>query len=185
MRQGIVKASGKAAASHRTEWLWGGLGVGTAGLSACFAAYMLAFGPGSGVPSASDFGLFARMRPNPRVAEARVPPVLQGSAQLKRAQGETAGAAPAPTVDFTPTGSVADKPGDVKAAAIDRAAETTLPSFILRDVFDGRALVESPSALTLVSKGSVIVGAGRVLSIERRGGQWAVITSGGIIGGLR
>lgn len=188
VRQSIARAPGKAAASRGTEWVWGGLGLGTASLSASFAAYMLAFGPASGVPSAADFGLFARMRPSARLADTQVSRLLAAPPQPSAVAGGTVTSASAPVVDFAPTGSVirkADANLDPAAVPPGPSSEATLRSFILRDVFDGRALVESPSALTLVAKGSVIAGAGKVLSIERRAGRWTVVTTEGIIGGAR
>lgn len=57
-----------------------------------------------------------------------------------------------------------------------------LPGYVLRDVFDGKALVESRNALSLVAPGSTIDGAGEVLAIERRGDRWIVATTRGLIG---
>lgn len=186
MKQVIVKGLGRAA-THRTEWLWGGLGLGTAGLSACFAAYMMAMGPSGGFASVADFGVFARMRPSARLADSRVLPVLQGAGPPAVRSDETAVlASAAPAVDLMPTGTVSASPAGAGARSAGimpggAAAGRVLPAFFLREVFGGQALVESPSTLTLVSKGSVIAGAGTVLSIERRGTQWAVVTSEGII----
>ncbi len=190
-----VKTSPMMTTLRSVEWVWGGVGIGAASLSACFAAYMLAFGPSEpSISGAGDFGLFARMRPSERVADSRVLPVLRGASRSGLTDGPgdnpatlTASAA----IDFSPTGSLDGKPeaAEIKSAAVGGTillgTEKLLPSFILRDVFDGRALVETPSKLTLVSKGSVIAGAGEVLAIERRGKQWAVVTSGGVIGGPR
>ena len=60
-----------------------------------------------------------------------------------------------------------------------------LPGFTVRDVFDGHALVESRSSLSVVKPGSVLDGAGQVLSIERRGDLWVVLTDKGLIAGVR
>lgn len=194
MRQDNVKGSGHAGMWRTGEWVWGGVGLGAAGLSACFAAYMLAYGPAEGsIRSLGDFGIFARMRPSSRVADTRVDPVLRAASRRSTTDGADlppALTASAP-VDFSPTGSVIGKADGVDAKATMAAgmslqnSDRPLPAFILRDVFDGRALVETPRTITLVSKGSMLDGAGEVLSIERRGNQWTVITSAGVIGAAR
>ena len=53
--------------------------------------------------------------------------------------------------------------------------------YVLRNVRDGVALVESRAGLREVLPGDNLPGAGRVRSIERRGRQWVVITTNGLI----
>jgi uncharacterized protein YidB (DUF937 family) len=56
-----------------------------------------------------------------------------------------------------------------------------ITNWVVRDVHDGIALVESPRGSIEVAPGKIIPGAGTVKSIERRGGGWIVITSRGLI----
>ena len=49
----------------------------------------------------------------------------------------------------------------------------------------GKALVESRSSLSVVKPGSMLDGAGEVLSIEKRGERWVVLTQNGVIAGQK
>jgi hypothetical protein len=56
-----------------------------------------------------------------------------------------------------------------------------ITNWVVRDVYNGIALVESPRGSIEVAPGEIVPGAGTVKSIERRGGGWIVITSRGLI----
>ncbi len=56
-----------------------------------------------------------------------------------------------------------------------------LANWVVRDVYDGIALVEGPQGALEVMPGDTIPGAGTVKSIERRGGGWIVLTSRGLV----
>lgn len=56
-----------------------------------------------------------------------------------------------------------------------------LRNYTLEDIHDGMALIESPGGAFTVGPGDVIPGAGRVIRIERRGRDWAVLTDLGVI----
>ncbi|MGH6795809.1 MAG: hypothetical protein ACREDH_11610, partial [Methylocella sp.] len=60
-----------------------------------------------------------------------------------------------------------------------------ITNWVVRDVYGGIALVESPHGSIEVTPGESIPGAGTVKSIERRGGGWIVITSRGVIDSAR
>ena len=82
--------------------------------------------------------------------------------------------APRPQVTAQPAAVSAEKPSPPKPAA--------LGNWIVRDVYDGIALVEGRSGgIREVTPGEVLPGAGEVRSIERRGRAWIVVTSRGII----
>ncbi len=53
--------------------------------------------------------------------------------------------------------------------------------FVLRRVVGGTALVETANGVRQVMVGDYLPGAGRVRAIERRGREWVVVTSAGII----
>ncbi|MCL2385512.1 MAG: hypothetical protein FWD08_07195 [Alphaproteobacteria bacterium] len=56
-----------------------------------------------------------------------------------------------------------------------------ITNWVVRDVYGGVALVESPHGSIEVMPGETIPGAGVVKSIERRGGGWIIITSRGLV----
>ncbi len=60
-----------------------------------------------------------------------------------------------------------------------------ITNWVVRDVYNGIALVESPRGSIEVAPGEIIPGAGMVKSIERRGAGWIVITSRGLIDSAR
>lgn len=60
-----------------------------------------------------------------------------------------------------------------------------ITSWVVRDAYDGLALVESARGSIEVARGETIPGAGTVKSIERRGDGWIVITSRGLIDSAR
>lgn len=60
-----------------------------------------------------------------------------------------------------------------------------ITNWVVRDVYDGLALVESPRGTIEVAPGEILPGAGRVKSIERRGSGWVVITSEGVVDSIR
>jgi uncharacterized protein YidB (DUF937 family) len=60
-----------------------------------------------------------------------------------------------------------------------------ITNWVVRDVYNGIALVESPRGSIEVAPGEIIPGAGVVKSIERRGAGWIVITSRGLVDSAR
>ncbi len=188
--QAAAAGHGKAAAATRSlgDWLWHGLGVGAATASAGFATYAMVFSTGEVVPS-GNFNVFARYDRLYQAAGAQ-----HAGAKAAAPGGDAATAEPTETadrggIDFAPTGSVAGQQGGTGSGAAGRTRRgpdgPALPDFTLRDVFDGKALVESRSSLSVVKPGSVLDGAGEVLSIEKRGERWVVLTQNGVIAGQR
>ena len=73
------------------------------------------------------------------------------------------------------TGSVPDPKAALKQVPVE--------GWVLREVFDGVALVEARNGrLHEVVPGQILPNVGRVEAIERRGRTWVVVTSKGIIG---
>jgi hypothetical protein len=81
-----------------------------------------------------------------------------------------------------------------KKPAIVAAADTTgsivekqeqrppiLEGWILRDIFNGRAMVEGRSGLYEVGPGSTLPGVGKVEAVKRQDGRWVVVTGKGLI----
>jgi hypothetical protein len=74
------------------------------------------------------------------------------------------------SVDYTPVGAIGSSTRNMSA-----------PGFVLLGVNSGLAVVQAPNAIVRVSKGDMLDGLGRVMSIERRGNKWVVITQSGLI----
>lgn len=60
-----------------------------------------------------------------------------------------------------------------------------ITNWVVRDAYNGIALVESAHGSIEVAPGEIVPGAGTVKSIERRGSGWIVITSRGLIDSAR
>jgi hypothetical protein len=159
-------------------------GVSAATVSATFAAYMIAAAPRGPDPKASgEFGIFAAFDHRPRYR--RLAPQQDALASSPEASPPESTPQPfAGPVDYTPTGSIDPRSSASNAAAgLGRGeqARAILQDFSVRDVFDGKALVETRNQLRLVKPGSELEGAGTVLSIRKGEKGWAVETSGGTI----
>lgn len=57
-----------------------------------------------------------------------------------------------------------------------------LAGYVVREVYNGMALIEGRNGYLEVYPGAFVPGAGRVQQITRRSGQWVVVTSNGVIG---
>lgn len=99
-------------------------------------------------------------------------------------------------IDRTPTGSTKidraaaptagdDKRADMKAADLARKnapAKLSIGGYVLREVYRGVAFVEGrDGVIEEVAQGDLLPGAGRVTAIARRGADWVVVTTRGVI----
>jgi len=72
------------------------------------------------------------------------------------------------------------------APAVRPARDEPISGWVVREVYDGAALVESQNRrLYEVAPGGFVPGVGRVEAIERRGRSWVVLTDKGVIGAYR
>lgn len=69
----------------------------------------------------------------------------------------------------------------LQAATAATAPQTVIAGWVLRDIFDGRALVESRYGMYEVAPGGNLPGLGRVATIKRQDGRWVVVTPKGVI----
>lgn len=84
------------------------------------------------------------------------------------------------------TAPVAEAPSKSQLVAGEGPGKPRLiTNWVVRDVYDGAALLEGKHGTLEVVPGETIPGAGRVKSIERRGSGWIVITSEGIVDSIR
>jgi hypothetical protein len=87
-----------------------------------------------------------------------------------------------------PSGTLAQGPGDRQAALADPrragapAPTTILDGWVLRDVFNGAAMIQSPrNGILEVFPGDTLPGLGRIEGVKRQDGRWVVVTSRGLI----
>lgn len=84
---------------------------------------------------------------------------------------------PIPAPGFTTAAS--DSTGSIVPKQQDKPP--VVAGWYLRDVFDGRALVESRYGLYEIGPGAPLPGVGRVETIKRQDGRWVVVTPKGLI----
>ena len=112
--------------------------------------------------------------------------------KLRAAQASvttTAAAAPAPAKEVTGTipqqAAAAAAPAAPPASAAPPKPEVarlpTVEGWVLRDVANGSALIESRRGMYEVYAGDPIPGLGRVDAIRKQDGRWVVVTSKGLI----
>jgi hypothetical protein len=112
--------------------------------------------------------------------------------KLRAAQTTTAAAAPAAAKDIAAkdiTGSIPQQVAAVAPPASAPAAPPkpevarlpTVEGWVLRDVANGSALIESRRGMYEVYAGDPIPGLGRVDAIRKQDGRWVVVTSKGLI----
>ena len=93
----------------------------------------------------------------------------------------------APPTSATPaakaTGSV-EAPRSASAAMNVQglSEERKITNWVVREVINGKAILQGPRGVIRVSRGDLVPGVGRVQSIERQGGRWIVATRNGVIG---
>jgi YidB-like protein len=97
---------------------------------------------------------------------------LQGAASARKA-AQMAAAFPRPPA-FDPS-------QDSGGPGSRRNRPQLITNWVVRAVYDGIALVEGPHGSIEVAPGEPIPGAGTVISIERRGAGWIVITNRGLV----
>jgi len=97
-----------------------------------------------------------------------------------------AAAAPPPAITEAAVREPGPAPAPPSAPAVKPVRNEPVDGWILREVYDGAALVEGQNRrLYEVVPGGVVPGVGRVESIERRGRSWVVLTDKGFIGSYR
>jgi len=103
-----------------------------------------------------------------------------------QASATTAAAAPAPAKEVTGSvpqqaAAVAAPPAPAAPPKPEVARLPTVEGWVLRDVANGSALIESRRGMYEVYAGDPIPGLGRVDAIRKQDGRWVVVTSKGLI----
>ena len=111
--------------------------------------------------------------------------------KLRAAQASTTTAAAAPAPAKEVTGSIPQQAAAAAAPAAPPASGAqpkpevarlpTVEGWVLRDVANGSALIESRRGMYEVYAGDPIPGLGRVDAIRKQDGRWVVVTSKGLI----
>jgi hypothetical protein len=79
--------------------------------------------------------------------------------------------------------SSAQLPMDVTGSIVEKqqVRPPIVEGWVIRDIFDGRAMVESRYGIFEVSPGAPLPGVGKVEAIRRQDGRWVVVTPKGLI----
>jgi hypothetical protein len=118
--------------------------------------------------------------------ESQIMAHLAGLAAKAAAPAPAPAPSPAPAAAPTPPApSPAATEAREPAPAAKSARNEPLDGWVLREVYDGAALIEGNRRLYEVMPGGVIPGVGRVEAIERRGRNWVVLTDKGTISATR
>ena len=100
--------------------------------------------------------------------------------RLAAAAGDITGSLPTGTLGTLPAGDRTAALADPKRAA--PAQPTILEGWVLRDVFNGAAMIQTPrNGILEIIPGDSLPGLGRVEGIRRQDGRWVVVTSRGLI----
>jgi uncharacterized protein YidB (DUF937 family)/TolA-binding protein len=113
------------------------------------------------------------------------PAVAQAKPPLENANGQRKIGGRGDAFDPSQNPTAPGVPRSLGSLASAASTPQLITNWVVRDVYDGVALVESPRGSIEVAPGQIIPGAGTVKSIERRGGGWIVITSRGLIDSAR
>jgi hypothetical protein len=115
-------------------------------------------------------------------ASAQIAKVAERLDRIEKRVASTA-AAPETTGSVTNARAAAASEPPSRPAATERSP---IDGWVLRDIYDGRALVESRFGnLYEIGPGAMLPGVGRVETIRRQDGRWVVVTSRGIIAASR
>jgi hypothetical protein len=103
--------------------------------------------------------------------------------KLRAAPAAASAAAATPVAAKEVTGSISPPASAAPAAAAkpEVARLPTVEGWVLRDVTNGAALIESRRGMFEVYAGDPIPGLGRVDAIRRQDGRWVVVTGKGLI----
>jgi len=74
-------------------------------------------------------------------------------------------------------------PSDVTGSIVEKqqVRPAIVEGWVIRDIFDGRAMVESRYGIFEVGPGAPLPGLGKVESVRRQDGRWVVVTPKGLI----
>ena len=135
--------------------------------------------------------------PSPSAEKASAPVPVQKLEQLARGEAdlptriEQFSATQAQALNNSPPPDRSEQPKEAllspaaepqpKLVTVPETPPTTIPGWIVREVADGKAVVQGPNGIWTVARGDILPGAGKVDSIVRWGHRWIVATNKGLI----
>ena len=120
--------------------------------------------------------------PKPTGSTEPVLPVAPAKAVVASSSKLPATAPAMPVARPAASGSGPRSEATVVAASAANAVAVPVKGWVLRDVYDGLAVVQARGGeLREIGPGEYLPGAGQVRAIERRGRGWVVLTSRGVI----
>jgi hypothetical protein len=156
----------RRALKYISDFGLGAAGAGMALASAVFALVMISSNIKEPVGNSEYLLLFTRPLHTPGMPSPQIAP---GSRDI----------------DYTVTGTIGPLPRSDKAAdqpvATPSGPKLPLKNYVLRSVRGGVATILGPTGHFIVESGGLMPNGDQVLSIDRRGGRWVVVTSSGII----
>ena len=160
----LLMRTGLEGRAFTAEHGLGLIGIGIAVASSAFASYMITQNQSAqhvaGVPAKRQPLTWTQIS---HFAKADIDPMTTGSIT--------------PSVGKASDGLAGSGDGGV---GFDPSARK-LPGFVLRDVFEGMALVEGTDGVRAIRPGFTLPEGSKVTAIERHAGKWVVLTTGGII----
>lgn len=121
----------------------------------------------------------ASVSPAPLPTFAQPAPIIPAPPAALAPQAAAPAAPPLPPLAI-PSETTQVAPTPPRSA---RASRIPVNGYVLRDVRDGVAVLEGHTGMRQVTLGDAIPGAGTVRAIQKRGGEWVVVTSIGVIDG--
>ena len=130
--------------------------------------------------SAEMSSLKTALDANSKATSAQLSKISERVERAEKAQAETAQKA-ARLLDIPK--SAAQAPADVTGSIVEKqqVRPAIVEGWVIRDIFDGRAMVESRYGIFEVSAGAPLPGLGKVESVRRQDGRWVVVTPKGLI----
>jgi hypothetical protein len=98
------------------------------------------------------------------------------------ATANTVASAPVPVAAAAKAATPIPDPTQTASLPKPDPRQTRIEDWVLLEVYDGAALVESRNKVHEVALGQTLPGVGKVLAIEKRGKAWMVVTDKGFIG---
>jgi hypothetical protein len=98
------------------------------------------------------------------------------------ATANTVASAPVPVAAAAKAATPIPDPTQTASLPKPDPRQTRIEGWVLLEVYDGAALVESRNKVHEVALGQTLPGVGKVLAIEKRGKAWMVVTDKGFIG---
>jgi hypothetical protein len=107
---------------------------------------------------------------------------IERSAAVVVAPPQAPAVATSPTLAARSAAIEAPTPSASAALKLQGPIETKkIPNWVVREVINGKAILQGPAGIIGVSTGDLVPGVGRVQSIARQGGRWTVATNKGVI----